>query len=326
MNHAKRRQFLIAAGALLAAPLAVEAQSRLKVYRVGILSAFLPRELFVAIPAALRDLGYEEGRNIEFDYRFAEGRDDRLPGMAADLVAKRVDLIVTWLNAETMAAMRATTTIPIVMALTLAPVESGLVASLAHPGGNVTGTTIQGPETAGKMLQVLRDAVPNTTRVIYLWEPGFPGLEPYRLATERAGAAMGIRLTGLPVRTLAELESALAVVGRKRPDALYVVPTGAIFKHRARVIEFAARQRLPAIYTSPPAPAEGGLMSYSANLQALSRQTAAIIDRILKGAKPADLPVEQPAHFALVINMKTAKALNLKIPQSLLLRADRVIE
>jgi len=320
-----RRDTVLALLALGAAPLAW-AQPTRRAYRIGVLLHFWPPERFVVLSAPLRDLGYEEGRNIVFDYRFAEGQEDRLPGLAADLVAKKVDLIIAWFNQETLAAKRATSTIPIVMAFSIAPVESGLVASLAHPGGNVTGTTLQGPETAGKILQVLRDAVPRVSRVTILFEPEFPGMKFYLRATERAAEAMGIRLTLLPGRTLAEIESAFTLSARERPDALYVVPTGAIFTHRARVIDFAARQRLPAIYTTKYPVTEGGLISYSQDQAALARRAAAIIDRILKGAKPAELPVEQPTKFDLVINLKTAKALGLTIPQSLLLRADEVIQ
>ncbi|MBI2750409.1 MAG: ABC transporter substrate-binding protein [Burkholderiales bacterium] len=321
-----RRAALLAVLGLGILPFAAQAQPTQKVYRIGVLSLFVPRARFIAIAAALRELGYEEGRNIEFDYRFAEGRDDRLTGLAADLVANKADLILAYLNPETVAAKRATSTIPIVMAYTIAPVESGLVASLARPEGNVTGTTIQGPETAGKILELLRDVVPRATRVTYIWEPDYPGMEPYRQATERAGTAMGLRLTGLPGRNLTELENAFTHIVRERPDALYVVPTGAIYTHRARVIEFAAHHRLPAIYTSPQPVSEGGLISYTADFGALARRTAAIMDRLLKGAKPAEIPVEQPTKFELVINLKTANALDLKIPQSVLLRADRVIE
>ena len=274
---------------------------------------------------ACASLGYEEGRNLIVDYRFAEGQQDRLPGLAADLVANKVDLIVAVTNPEILAAKRATTTIPIVMMYSSTPVETGLVASLARPGGNVTGTTIQGPETAGKILEVLHDAVPRAKRVALLFEPEFPGMQFYLRATERAAEAMGIRLTLLPGRSLAELETAFAVIARERPDALYVAMTGAIATHRARVIEFAARERVPAIYTGKLPVTEGGLMAYSQDFGPLVRRTAAIIDRILKGAKPADLPVEQPTNFELIINMKTANALGLTIPQSLLLRADEVI-
>ena len=324
----KRRDALIATLVFGVAPLTGWAQAAGKTYRIGILASVAPRAGVgpVLLLAALRELGYEEGRNLIIDYRLAEGQQDRLPALAADLVANKVDLIVAFLNPEILAAKRATTTIPIVMAFSQAPMESGLVASLARPGGNVTGTTIQGPETAGKILEVLRDAVPRVKRVTILWEPEYPGMELYRRATERAAEAMGIRLTLLPGRSLAEMETAFAAIARERPDALYVVTTGAIATHRARVIEFAARQRVPAIYTGKVPVTEGGLMSYSQDFGPLVRRTAAIIDRILKGAKPADLPVEQPTTFELVINLKTAKALGITIPQSVLIRADEVIQ
>lgn len=322
-----RRETTIALIALGILPASVKAQAPQKVFRIGIVSLLAFQARFASLIApALRELGYEEGRNIEFDFRHAEGRTDQLPSLAAHLVAKKVDLILALGNLETEVAKRATSSVPIVMVYSLVPVESGLIASLARPGGNVTGTTLQGPETAGKMVQVLRDAVPSTTRVTYLWEPDYPGMDLYRRVSERAAAAMGITLTGLSVRTLPELETALSQVIQQRPNALMIVISGATFTHRARIIEFAASQRLPAIYTAPQPVLEGGLISYTADYVALSRRTAAIIDRILKGAKPADLPVEQPSRFELVINLQTARALGLKIPQSLMLRADRVIE
>jgi len=321
-----KRETILALITLGILPASVKAQAPKKVFRIGIVSLLAFQARFAALIApALRELGYEEGRNIEFDFRQAEGRTDQLPSLVADL-ARKVDLILAAGNLETEVAKRATSSVPIVVAYSLVPVEAGLVASLARPGGNVTGTTLQGPETAGKMMEVLRDAVPGTKRVTYLWEPDYPGMDLYRRPTERAAAAMGIRLTGLSVRTLADLDAALPQIIQQRPDALLIVISGAIFTHRARIIEFAASQRLPALYTSPQPVLEGGLISYTADYVALARRTAAIIDRILKGAKPSELPVEQPSRFELVINMQTAKTLGLKIPQSLLLRADRVIE
>ena len=326
MNRRDTLLALLAIG-VASAPLRVSAQAAPKLFRIGVLSHHVPREGFVALPAALRELGYEEGRNFVFDYRNAEGRDDRLPGLAAELVAKRADLILAITNSEILAAKGATSTIPIVMLFALAPVETGLVASLARPGGNVTGTTIQAPEQGGTLLEILHEAVPRVTRVTRMWEPEFPGMELYLREADRVAEALGIRLTMLPGRTLEELETAFARIARKRPDALYVIPTGAISAHRARVIEFAACQRLPAIYAMDQSVTEGGLMSYAADRTALMRRrTAAIIDRILKGAKPADIPMEQPTKFQLIINLKTAKQLGLKIPQSVLLRADKVIE
>jgi len=278
------------------------------------------------VPAALRELGYEEGRNIEFDYRYAQGKEERLAGLASDLVAAKPDLILALLNPEILAAKRATSTIPIVMAYALTPVESGLIASLARPGGNITGTTIEDPEMGGKKLEILRDTVPHLARVTGLWEPEFPGMDIYYRATERAAKAMDIRLTMLPARTIDEMEHAFTLITRERPDALLVVPTGAIAMYRKRVVEFAASQRLPAMYTGDSPVADASLMSYSPDFRALAQQTAIIIDHVLKGAKPADIPVEQPTLFKLLINLKTAKALGLTFPQSILLRATVVIE
>ena len=323
MNKRDTLRVLLALGA---APFTAHAQQAQKVYRIGVLSHFIPPEGFTMLPAALRELGYEEGRNIQFDYQYAQGKEDRLAGLASDLVAAKPDLILAFTNPEILAAKRATSTIPIIMRYALTPVESGLVASLARPGGNVTGTTLEDPEMAGKKLEILRDVLPRLARVTYLWQPEFPGMAAYGRATGRAAEAMGIRLTLIPGRDLEEIEHAFTRITKEHPDALMVATTGAIFLHRARVIEFASRQRLPALYTTDAPVPEGGLMSYSADSRALIQRTAAIIDRILKGAKPADIPVEQPTQYKLAINLKTAKALGLTIPQSVLLRATEVIQ
>ena len=328
MKQVRRRHFLLATGALLAAPLVARAQPAQKVYRVGVLSYYLPREVFFRnLPIAMHKLGYEEGRNITYDYRFAEGHADRLAGLAAGLVADKVDLILAWSNAEIVAAKKATSTIPIVMMAGLAIAEMGLVASLARPGGNLTGTVIIGPETAGKIIQILHDAVPRATRVFLLVdEAGFPGMELYNRVSARAAAAMGIKLTQIQVGTVAELDAALARTAKERPDAIKVVGGRVLSPHRARVIDFVARQQLPAIYTSKLPVTEGGLMSYQSDPAELRPRTAAIADRILKGANPAEVPIEQPTRYELVINLKTAMALGIAIPQSLLVRADQVIE
>lgn len=320
-----RRDACLALLALGGAPLIGSAQPVGKVHKIGILSYTAPRASFALFLTALRASGYEEGKNLAIEYRLAEGQLDRLPGLAAELVAARVDLIVAVTNPEILAAMRATASIPIVMLYSQVPVESGLVASLVRPGGNVTGTTIQGPETAGKILEVLHDAVPRAKKVAILWEPNYPGMELYRQATERAATAMGIRLTLLSGQNIGEIEASLAAIVKERPDALMIVPSGAIAIHRARVIEFAARQRLPAIYTFKTPVIEGGLISYSQNFGSLVARSASFVDRILKGAKPGDLAVEQPTTFELIVNMKTADALGLKIPDSVLIRADEVI-
>ena len=321
----QRRSIIsITGGVALGAALPAVTQTAPRVYRIGVLTR-LPRAYFL-LPSALRALGYEEGRNIVFDYRSAEGQGDRLPALAVALVEKKVDLIVAITNPDVEAAKRATSTIPIVMMYSVVPVEMGLVASLAHPGANVTGTTLHGPETAGKILQLLRDTVPRVKRVAVLLEPDIPLLQPYIRASESAATAMGIQLPLLSGRNAAELDVSFARIARERPDALYIVIGGAINTQRARIIEFAARERLPAIYTDKRPVTEGGLMSYTYSGDELLLRAAAIIDRILKGAKPADIPVEQPTRFDFAINLKTAQALGLTIPRSVRLQATEVIE
>jgi putative ABC transport system substrate-binding protein len=320
-----RRDFIGAVAALAAAGLAL-AQPSVRLYRIGILSQAWSRERLSALLNALSELGYVEGRNTRFDIQYANGRTDLLANLADELVARKVDLIVAIGNVEILAAKHATSSIPIVMVVSSAPVETGLIDSLSRPGGNVTGTTLQAPEIAGKFLELLKETVPNLKQVALLWDPDYPGLELYRLEAERAARALGIELTLLPIRTLADLEGAFARLAADRPHALFVSPTGPIYDNRARVVAFAARERLPAIYASKVIVSEGGLMSYIADFDLLARRDAAIIDRIFKGARPSDLPVEQPTRYELVINLKTAKALGLAIPANVLARADLIFQ
>ena len=325
----RRRDAVLGSLALSSLPRLVGAQPAQKIFRIGILSRGRSREQAAYIFLALRAIGYEEGKNVLFDYRFAEGREDKLAELAelaAELVESKVDLIVAPIHEEILAAKRATSTIPIVMLWGVAPVELGLVASLAHPGGNVTGTTFNNPEEIGKVLQVLRDAVPRLSRVACLYAPSGLMMDANVRSTQQAASALGIRLTLLPCSSDAELDAAFAQIERERPQALYVGSTGAVFMRKASVIAFAARLRLPAIYATREWVMDGGLLSYSADTGAVIVRAAAIIDRILKGAKPSDIPVEQPTRYELVINLKTAKALGITIPQSLLLRADEVIQ
>ena len=322
-----KRETLLALLALGAAPFTAHAQQGQKVYRIGVLSLTIPPARPSPLSAPMRQLGYEEGRNFEVDYKYAEGKEDRLAGLASEMVAGKPDLIIAISNPEILAAKRATSTIPIIMMYALAPVESGLVASLARPGGNITGMSVEEVEIGGKKLELLRDAVPRIARVAFLWNPEHPGMEAYRPATERAAKAMGIRLTEFPVGNLEEIEQAFTLIAQDRPDALFVSSWDALFTHRARTIEFAARQRLPALYSGGRHyAAEGGLMSYSFDSRGFPQRIAAIADHILKGANPADIPVEQPTQYEIAINLKTAKALGLTIPQSVLLRATEVIE
>ena len=305
---------------------AAEPSSR--VYRIGLLSTIAPPASRFPLAALLGELGYQEGRNVEIVRANADGDAGRLPALASGLVAAQVDAIVAMSNGEARAAMQATTTIPIVVVFAILPEQTGLVASLARPGGNVTGTTGVSPEMAGKLMQVIRDALPGARRVAVLVDTQFPGMALYVKESERAAAALGVASTLWPCHTEDELEASLTRLAEpsRRPDALYVVPTGIITLRRARVIEFAARQRLPAIYTIKSAVAEGGLMAYSMDEMALLRRTVSIVDRVLKGAAPTDVPVEQPSKFGLAVNLKAARSLGLTLPASFLLRADEVIE
>jgi putative ABC transport system substrate-binding protein len=321
-----RRRFLLTslAGAV-AVPLAGEAQQAGKVARVGILSSIVapsPEEAAkYTLFTTLTELGWVAGQNIVFEQRFAAGQADRLPALAADLVRLRVDVIVTLLNQETLVAKQATASIPIVMLFGVAPVEAGLVASLARPGGNVTGTTVA-PIAPSKYLELLKEAFPKMARVAVLWDPTFP-----RPATLEAEARkLALTLTLIEVQRPDEVEAALAKITQARPGALCVVPGGALLARIQQIIDFAAQHHLPTIFPARSIVDAGGLMSYGYDRAALLRRGASYVDRILRGAKPADLPVEQPAAIQLVINLKTAKALGLTIPPSLLTRADQVIE
>ncbi len=318
------------ASALLAAPLAAHAQQAGKVSRIGYLgtsTAALERHLIEAFRRELRDLGYVEGQNIVIVYRWAEGQDDRLPGLAADLVNQKPDVIVTSGTPGTLAAKQATTTIPIVMTSSSDPVQVGLVASLARPGGNVTGLSIVAPELEGKRLQIIQQLIPRLTRLGVLWNPGNPATK--QVFEETKVIAERLRVTLEPVvevRRVDEFESAFARIARARPQALDVLVDRLLLAHRTRIIDFVAEQGLPAMYPYREYVDAGGLLSYAPSNIALFRGAATYVDKLLKGAKPADLPVEQPTKFDLVINLKTAKALGLTIPQSLLLRADEVIQ
>jgi putative ABC transport system substrate-binding protein len=326
-----RRHFLLTslAGAL-AAPLAGAEQAG-KVARVGFLSvgtAPAPEEVARSpFLAALRDRRWIAGQNIVFEARYAAGQTDRLPALAAELVQLKVDLIVTFLNQETLAAKQATASIPIVMVLGVYPVEAGLVASLARPGGNVTGTTVA-PLAAAKYLEMLKQAVPKLARVAILWDPTFPGLWDVggRERLELEARKLGLTLVSIEVQRPDDIERALARIADERFGALWVVPVGPIPSRMRLVIDFATKHRLPTLFPARDFVDAGGLMSYGYIREDLLRRAATYVDKILRGAKPGDLPVEQPTKFELVINLKTAKALALTIPPSLLARADRVIE
>ena len=327
----ERRTFLAGTGAvLLAAPLAAWAQQAGKVYRIGYLGISPPSgtaaPLWDAFLQGLRDHGYVEGQNLVIERRWSEGKAERFPDLAAELVRLNVELIVAPSTPNALAAKQATSTIPIVTVLVGDPVATGLISSLARPGGNVTGLTAQATDWSAKRLQLIKEAVPSATRVGILWNPTNPAHPPAFKQVERAAATLQVQIQSLEVRTAGDLDVAFSTVTRDRPAALMVSDDQVTFVNRRRIVDFAMGARLPAIYWARSYVDEGGLMAYSANLGDLFRRSAAYIDKILKGAKPADLPVEQPTKFELVINLKTAKALGLTIPPSLLGRADEVIQ
>jgi putative ABC transport system substrate-binding protein len=316
---------VIAAGAaLLGVAHLAFAQAAGKVWRIGVLLHNFRFER-LRLPALLPEIGLEEGRNLVFEVRSTEGQLDRLDRLAAELVAAKVDLIVAPNNTEILAAKRATPTIPILMLFAAAPVETGLVASLARPGGNVTGTTTNAPELTGKMVEVMHDMLPRMTRIAFLNEPDYPGMPLYQYWAERAAAAYAITARTLAVRAPADIDEALKSLERLRPDAVLVATTGTIIGNYRRIVEFMAAQRLPAIYSTSGPVRDGGLVAYSPSFAALARRNVAMVDKILKGTRPADIPVEEPAEFELVINLKTAKALGMAIADSILMRATEVI-
>ena len=325
-----RRAFLqTLGGGLLAAPLAAEAQSAGKVYRIGRLSP-LSAETDVPNLAAfrkgLRELGWIEGQHFTLESRFADGQATRLPDLAAELVRQRVDLILTGSNPGALAAKNATATIPIVMVTTGDPVAGGLVASLARPGGNVTGVTALGQMLNAKRLELIKEAVPGVTRVAVLTNPASPYTAPFLKEKDDAARALGLQLPMLEARDTVGLDGAFAALATERAGALMVQTNPLFIRYRRRIVELAARSRVPAVYGEREFVDAGGMMFYGASLADMYRDAAAYADRILKGSKPADLPVEQATTLKLVINLKTARALGLMIPPSLLQRADQVID
>ncbi len=312
-----------------AAPVAAGAQPPKKVPRIGYVVPNTPTvsaPYLEAFRQGLRELGYVEGKNIALEVRYAEGKPDRLPNLAAELVCLKVDLIVVVGSAGALAAKQATSTIPTVFVLVDDPVGAGLVASLARPGGNVTGLATFAGELIGKRLELLKEAVPRATRVAVLSEPAHPFHAADVSETRAAARALGVQLQVLELRGPHEFESAFAAMTREGADAVLVLPTILTFLHGRRIVDLAGKNRLPVMYAYRHQVEGGGLMSYGPILADMYRRAAAYVDKILKGAKPADLPVEQPTRFELVINMKTAKALGLKFPQSILIRADQVIQ
>ncbi|MGH2358933.1 MAG: ABC transporter substrate-binding protein [bacterium] len=314
---------------LAVAALAADAQPAGKVYRIGVLAPASPgasTDLIEAFRDGLQELGYVDGRNITIEWRWAHGKVERLPELAAELVRLKVDLIVGRNNDAVKAAQEATRTIPIVMVFATDPVALGFVASLARPGGNVTGLSSQTSELAGKRLQLLREAVPKLSRLAILWDPMMPGFTDLAREYELGARTLRMEPRLLEVRNAGDLDRAFAVMTRDGVDAVFAQGTNFMIAHRAQIATLAVKNRLPMMCSTAIFVEDGCLMSYFARLRDLYRSGAVFVDKILKGAKPADLPVEQPRVFELVINLKTAMALGLTIPLSLLLRADKIIQ
>jgi len=314
---------VILALGLLAAPLAAEAQPAGKVRRIGLLGLACTdsprdqyqREVFLQ---GLREFGWVEGQNLAIECRSTD--------LAAELVRLPVDVIVTGGERQSLAAKQATSTIPIVMAVSAAPVEAGLVASLARPGGNVTGLSIMAPEGGGKRLELLKDAVPQASRIAVLWNAAHPGKALEWQATQAMARTMGVTLHSVEVRGPDDFDGAFATIARERPDALIVFSDALVTPRHRRVVDFATQHRLPMISETKEFAEAGALMTYGASLPTLIHRAAYYVDRILKGTKPADLPVEQPTKFELVLNRKTAQALGITFPPTLLILVDEVLQ
>jgi putative tryptophan/tyrosine transport system substrate-binding protein len=316
---------LLLASAILLAPLAAGAQQAGKVYRIGFLRAGRPPSTFVeGFQQGLRERGYVDGQNVVIEYRFTEESLDQLPQLAEELVRRNVNVILASAAPPAVAAQQVTSSVPIVFVGVIGPVELGLVQSLARPGGNITGLAISVADLAGKRLEFLREIVPTLRRVAVLWHPANPGNHVQMQVAEDAAQVLGVQLQRLPIQSPEDFEPSFKAA--QGADGLLQLDDSLFVAHRTRLAELAARGRLPAIYGFWEFVDAEGLMSYGAHLPDLYRRAATYVDKSLKGAKPADLPVEQPMKYEFVINMKTAKALGLTIPPVLLFRADEVIE
>ena len=323
----QRRAFVAGLGAMLATPVAAEAQQVRNLYRIGVLVGAASNTNFSAFRKGLGDLGYVEGQDFVIEYRAADGRAERITDLATELVRLKVDVIVTRETSAALAAKHVTATIPIVMASTGDPVFYGLVSSLALPGGNVTGLHLMAPpELAGKRLQLLKQVMPSVSRVGVLFDSGDVYALLMMREIETVAQAIGVQLRSVKTWRGEDLDRAFEAALLDRVDAFITLEGVQTVMDLARIVDFARRSRLPAIYGLREFVDAGGLMAYGTDLSDLFRRSATYVDRILKGAKPAELPVEPPTKFELVINLKTARALNLTIPPSLLLRADQVIE
>ena len=321
-----------AVAVLAAAPLSSGAQQPAKVPRVGYLgdsSPALEKELVGAFRQGLRDLGYVDGQNVVIEYRSAEGKRERLPALAAELVALKVNVLVTLATSGALASRQATNTVPVVVAAMADPARDGFVASLARPGGNITGSTFLGPELIPKRLGLLKEIVPGASRVAVLWHPGVYSertMTDMVKETENAARRLALRLQFVGAVGPADFDSGFAAMSRDRADALLVFPSPMLYLEHRRLVDLAAKHRLPTVYPWREAVDAGGLCAYGANIVGMMRHAAVYVAKILKGAKPSELPVEQATKFELLINVKTAKGLRLTIPASVMSRADQIVE
>jgi putative tryptophan/tyrosine transport system substrate-binding protein len=321
--------FLALSAVLFALCVPASAQQPKKVPRIGFLTTVSPSAIADRIEAfrqGLRELGYVEGKNIVIEYRYAEGKLDRLPALAAELVRLKVDVIVTGGPTVTHAAKEVTFAIPIIMGFDNDPVGNGFVASLARPGGNITGLSALSPELSGKRLELLKEIVPKLSRVAVLGNSTDPGSAQMLGETERAAAALGVQHLYLDVRAAEDIETAFRAASNRRADAVLALTSFLLTNQRKQVVELAVKTRLPAIYDRREFVEDGGLMTYGVSSTDLFRRAATYVDKILKGAKPADLPVEQPKKFEFIINLKAAKQIGLTIPPNVLARADKVMK
>jgi len=328
MNGVRRRQFLIVAGALLAAPLA-RAQTAEKVFRIGFLgnsTAAFEASLVGPFREGLRDLGYVEGKNCVIETRWAEGKYERFPALVAELVAQKVDVIVTAGTPASLAVKKTAPSTPLVMVAVGDPVATNLIESLARPGGNITGVSSIAPDLEGKRLELLREVLPALSRSAVLWNPNNLFHAGSVRQTRQAAQALGLGVEFFEARTSDEVVQALAAIAKTKSQALVVLADRVFLHERKRIADVAIARRLPSVVTHQELVDSGALMSFGPNYPEMHRRAATYVDKILKGARPSELPVEQPTKFELVLNLRTARTLGLKLPQSVLLRADRVIE
>jgi len=321
----RRRELILVLGGAAAWPLAARGQQLDKIWRAGFI-AHRYENFYDGLFDALHELGYVEGQNIVFERRYAEGHAERFQEFAAEMVRLKADIVIVVTTPAALAVKNATRTIPIVHPNAIDPVESGLVASLAHPGGNVTGIAVANAELSAKRVEILKQLLPRLARAAVLWNVANPGNAVAWKDTERAARVLGVEIKSYELRDSKDIEGLFATIARERPDGLLVLQDALTLAHRKQIINFTLGERIPTMFVGKEWAEEGGLVSYGDLLPERYRLAASIVDKILKGAKPADIPVSQPIKFELVINLKTAKALGLEMPATLLATADEVIE